>query len=70
MTPRPPSDPADATAPTALGAFLRGVERRGLVFARLLAGSPQAGDQALAWALDGFASAAGRTPFGDWPRRF
>ena len=70
MTPRPPSGPADATAPTALGAFLRGVERRGLVFARLLAGSPQAGDQALAWALDGFASAAGRTPFGDWPRRF
>lgn len=70
MTPRPPSHSVDANAPTALGAFLRGVERRGLVFARLLAGSAEAGDQALAWTLERFAAEAGRTAFGDWPRRF
>ena len=36
MTPRRPVDPSDAPASSALGAFLRGVERRGLVFAWLL----------------------------------
>ncbi|GGJ97219.1 DUF3106 domain-containing protein [Luteimonas terricola] len=70
MTPRLPTEPADAAAPTALGAFLRGVERRGLVFARLLAGSREAGDDALAWALERFAGEAGRIAFGEWPRRF
>lgn len=70
MNPRPPPDPADALASPALGAFLRGVERRGLVFARLLAGSSDAGDLALAWTLERFAADAGRTAFGDWPRRF
>lgn len=70
MTPRLPNEPAEAAAPTALGAFLRGVERRGLVFARLLSGSREAGDQALAWALERFAGDAGKTAFGDWPRRF
>ncbi|MGY1458529.1 MULTISPECIES: DUF3106 domain-containing protein [unclassified Luteimonas] len=70
MTPRHPTEPAEAAAPTALGAFLRGVERRGLVFARLLAGSREAGDDALAWALQRFADEAGKTAFGEWPRRF
>lgn len=70
MTPRPPLDSNEASAPTALSAFLRGVERRGLVFAWLLSGSAQAGDQALAWSLERFAAEAGRTGFGDWPRRF
>ncbi|WP_133000298.1 DUF3106 domain-containing protein [Luteimonas arsenica] len=70
MTSRSLPDPAEATAPTALGAFLRGVERRGLVFAWLLSGSREAGAEALAWALDRFRSEAGRTPFGDWSRRF
>ncbi|MGY0612729.1 DUF3106 domain-containing protein [Luteimonas sp. A501] len=70
MTPPRPSDPADLAAPTALRAFLRGVERRGHAFASLLAGSGEAGDEALAWALERFAREAGRTPFGEWPRRF
>lgn len=70
MTPRLPTDPADAAAPTALSAFLRGVERRGLVFARLLAGSREAGDDALAWALERFSGEAATTAFGEWPRRF
>src|SRR5690606_13334473 len=60
----------DLAAPTALRAFLRGVERRGHAFAWLLAGSRAAGDDALAWALERFAREAGRTPFGEWPRRF
>lgn len=71
MTPPTPTDPLPASsAPGALGAFLRGVERRGLVFARLLSGSGQAGDDALAWALAGFRGEAARTAFGEWPRRF
>ena len=70
MTPRLPPDPADATSSSALSAFLRGVERRGLVFAWLLAGSRQTGEAALAWALDRFRQEAGRTAFGDWSRRF
>src|SRR5690606_13758177 len=70
MTSRTLPDPAEAAAPTALGAFLRGVERRGLVFAWLLAGSREAGGEALAWALDRFRGEAGRTPFGEWSRRF
>lgn len=70
MTSRPPTPPQIPTAPTALGAFLRGVEGRGLVFAWLLAGSREAGAQALAWALERFRDEAGRTAFGDWPRRF
>src|SRR5690554_5318453 len=70
MIPRRPTASADATPPSALGAFLRGVERRGLVFAWLLSGSRVAGDEALAWALGRFAAEAGKTPFGEWPRRF
>ncbi|MEN1972808.1 DUF3106 domain-containing protein [Luteimonas sp. MJ204] len=70
MTPPRPPDPANLAAPTALRAFLRGVERRGHAFAWLLAGSRAAGDDALAWALERFAREAGRTPFGEWPRRF
>ncbi len=70
MTSRTLPDPAEAAAPTALGAFLRGVERRGLVFAWLLAGSREAGAEALAWALDRFRGEAGHTPFGEWSRRF
>lgn len=61
----------DATsASAALTAFLRGVERRGAVFARLQAGDPQLGLQALAEAMAAFRQAAARTPFSDWPRRF
>src|SRR5690606_982471 len=70
MTPAQTPASSDAGASSALGAFLRGVERRGLVFARLLAGSDAAGDEALAWALERFRVEAGRTAFGDWPRRF
>lgn len=70
MTRRSPTPSADDAASPALAAFLRGVERRGLVFAWLLAGSREAGSEAQAWTLDRFRDEAARTPFGDWPRRF
>ncbi len=54
----------------ALTAFLRGVERRGVVFAELQSGDPAKGDAALAAALRAFAELAGRSPFQEWPRRF
>ncbi|HST43933.1 MAG TPA: hypothetical protein VLK29_01785 [Luteimonas sp.] len=54
----------------ALTAFLRGVERRGALFAELLAGSVEAGDPALQSAMGTFGEVAGRAPFADWPRRF
>lgn len=59
-----------AAAHAALTAFLRGVERRGVVFAHWQAGSAAAGDAALAATLRGFGSVAGETPFAQWPRRF
>lgn len=68
MPVRPVTDAASA-AP-ALTAFLRGVERRGAVFARLQAGDPDQGLAALAEAMAAFRTAAARTPFSDWPRRF
>lgn len=68
MTARLPQDALPA--PTALTAFLRGVERRGAVFAHLLAGSQASGDAALAATMEAFRAEAGRTAFGDWPRRF
>ena len=54
----------------ALTAFLRGVERRGLVFAELQGGDIDRGDAALAAALRAFAATAVQAPFAEWPRRF
>ena len=64
----PLNDPATATA--ALNAFLRGVERRGAVFAHWQGGEVEAGDLALAATLRGFREVAGSAPFAEWPRRF
>lgn len=54
----------------ALSAFLRGVERRGVVFAELQAGDAARGDAAIAATLRGFSAVAPRAPFVEWPRRF
>lgn len=62
------NDPAAARA--ALTAFLRGVERRGVVFAHWQGGDAATGDAALAATLRGFAQAAPTLPFAEWPRRF
>jgi len=64
----PLNDPAAARA--ALTAFLRGVERRGVVFAHWQGGDPAAGDAALAATLRDFARSAPTLPFAEWPRRF
>ncbi len=73
--PRPPSaDPTVRSAPPgaspALGAFLRGVERRGAVLAELQAGDARTGDGALGAAMRGFAAEAADLPMADWPVRF
>ncbi|MCW5582017.1 MAG: hypothetical protein KIS72_11810, partial [Luteimonas sp.] len=62
------NDPSAARA--ALNAFLRGVERRGVVFAEWQGGDAEAGDVALAATLRGFGEVAGEVPFAEWPRRF
>ncbi len=62
------NDPSAARA--ALNAFLRGVERRGAVFAEWQGGDAEAGDAALAATLRGFGEVADGIPFAEWPRRF
>jgi hypothetical protein len=56
--------------PSALAAFLRGVERRGAVLAELQCGDAVAGDAALAAAMRAFRLGAADEPMADWPRRF
>ncbi|MET1162956.1 MAG: hypothetical protein ABWY48_10505 [Pseudoxanthomonas sp.] len=58
------------SVPAALSAFLRGVERRGALFAELQCGDREAGDTALAAAMRAFRNHAGTLPMADWPRRF
>lgn len=64
-----PSAPR-STAPAALSAFLRGVERRGAVLAELQAGDANAGDAALAAAMGAFRAIAAQAALSDWPSRF
>ena len=59
-----------AAVPAALSAFLRGVERRGALFAELQCGDRDAGDTALAAALRAFRNHAGDLAMAEWPRRF
>lgn len=59
-----------ADAPAALTAFLRGIERRGAVFADLMCGDPAAAGQAFAIALRHFRGHALSQPFAHWPRLF
>lgn len=63
-----------ASAQAALAAFLRGVERRGAVFAELQCGDAHCGDSALAAAMRAFHGSAGHeaaaVPSSDWPQRF
>ena len=59
-----------AVAPAALAAFLRGVERRGAVFAELQCGDAGHGDGALAAAMRAFREGAVHIAVSDWPRRF
>lgn len=68
MSPAPPSETPEA--PAALSAFLRGIERRGVVFAELHCGDAAVGEQALAIGLRMFRSHALAHPFAQWPQLF
>ena len=68
MMPRTLNDAA--SAPAALTAFLRGVERRGAVFAQLQVGDAETGDRALIAAMRAFRLPAARIPIPEWPRQF
>lgn len=61
---------SDADAPAALTAFLRGIERRGAVFAELLVGDALRAEQAFAVALRQFRDHALAQPFAHWSRLF
>ena len=61
---------AGRSAPPALAAFLRGVERRGAVLAELQCGDAATGDAALAATMRQFRAEAGRLPMDQWPGRF
>ncbi|CAG2096813.1 hypothetical protein XCY_003802 [Xanthomonas arboricola pv. juglandis] len=62
--------PDAPVTPAALSAFLRGVERRGLVLAQLQCGDGAAAERALAAALRAFRSQAAGRPMAGWPMRF
>ncbi len=67
------TDPAltdAARAPAALTTFLRGIERRGAVFADLLAGDAIRAEHAYAIALRQFREQAPAQPYASWPRLF
>jgi hypothetical protein len=68
MTDSAQTDAARASA--ALTAFLRGIERRGAVFADLFAGDPIQGEQAFAIGLCRFRDQALAQPYAHWPRLF
>ncbi|MCL1551099.1 hypothetical protein [Xanthomonas nasturtii] len=62
--------PDAPVTPAALSAFLRGVERRGLVLAQLQCGDVATAERALAAALRAFSSQAAGRPMAGWPMRF
>lgn len=62
--------PATVDPSPALNAFLRGIERRGAVFASLQCGSVDAGDRALLSAMRAFRGVAASLPVAEWPPRF
>lgn len=62
--------PDAPVTPAALSAFLRGVERRGLVLAQLQCGDDAAAERALAAALRAFSGQAAGRPMAGWPMRF
>lgn len=59
-----------ASAPAALSAFLRGVERRGALLAELQCGDAAQGEIALAAAMRAFRHPAAGLPMAEWPQRF
>jgi hypothetical protein len=68
--PMPTSLKDAASAPAALSAFLRGVERRGALLAELQCGDAAQGEIALAAAMRAFRQPAASLPMAEWPQRF
>lgn len=67
----PSSRPSEAAGvPAALSAFLRGVERRGAVYAELQCGDAQVGETALSAAMRVFRRQAGDAGMAEWPALF
>lgn len=65
-----PAIPVTEVPAAAIAAFLRGVERRGALFAELQCGDADTGDAALAGALRAFRNLAAGLPMAEWPSRF
>ncbi len=65
-----PTLPLAQGASAALDAFLRQIAPRAGVFAELLCGDTNRGDEALALAMRAFRNAVAREPIGDWSLRF
>ncbi len=61
---------AVADSPAAVGAFVRGVERRAVVLAELQAGDSDAGDAAVVAASEDFSHHAAGLPLAQWPNLF
>lgn len=63
--------PASAPpASAAVAAFLRGLDKRALVFASVQAGDPARGTRALAAVARVFAAEAGQWPLAQWPQQY
>ena len=62
--------PLTVEAQAALADFLRGIERRAVVFAELACGSALLGDAAVEATLHAFCRAAARAPLADWDACF
>jgi hypothetical protein len=59
-----------AASPTALSAFLKGVERRADTLASLQCGDPEQAERGLAATFRAFQARAGEWPMAVWPNRF
>jgi hypothetical protein len=62
--------PSPSTAPPAVAAFLRGLDRRARLLAHVQAGDDQAAKRALAAAARVFAADAGQWPLAEWPQQY
>ncbi|MFC4726601.1 hypothetical protein [Coralloluteibacterium thermophilus] len=70
MPPTPSAPPAGSVSPAAFAAFVRGVERRGYVFAESQCGDAARAHQALAQALVELRARAGTLALADWSLAF
>lgn len=61
---------APPSSPAAVAAFLRGLDRRARLFARVQAGHPAGAEQALAVVARVFGGEAGQSPIAQWPSQY